>query len=122
MSLNNQVLLMILEYHLARASQGTHSVTPVLPEVLEQMLPPLDEYLLGDFQGSCDVRVIDRANTLHVAAWLHHMDLTTTYGKAITISLEVDHYDMGPLLNYFLAPDMTGLTFDDVAQKVLVKN
>ena len=44
MSLNNQVLLMIPEFHLARASQGTHSVAPVLPEALKLMLPPLDEY------------------------------------------------------------------------------
>ena len=30
-SLNNQVLLMIAEYHLTCASQGTHRVTPLLP-------------------------------------------------------------------------------------------
>ena len=30
--LNNQVLLMIAEYHLTSASQGTHSIQPVLPE------------------------------------------------------------------------------------------
>ena len=30
-SLNNQVLLMIAEYHLTSASQGTHNVTPILP-------------------------------------------------------------------------------------------
>ena len=52
LSINKQVLLMILEFHLARASQGTRSVTPVIPEVLESMLPPLDEYLSGEFQGS----------------------------------------------------------------------
>ena len=30
-SLNNQVLLMIAEYHLTCASQGTHRVTPLVP-------------------------------------------------------------------------------------------
>ena len=30
--LNNQVLLMIAKYHLMSASQGTHSIQPVLPE------------------------------------------------------------------------------------------
>ena len=30
-SLNNQVLLMIAEYNLTSASQGTHRVTPLLP-------------------------------------------------------------------------------------------
>ena len=120
--LNNQVLLMIVEYHLVKASQGTHSVTPVLPEVLESMLPPLDEYLPGEFQGSHDVRVADRANTLWVAMWLHCLDLTATYGKAVTTSLEVDRYNMRPLLGYFLARGMTGLTFKEVSQRVLFEN
>ena len=31
-SLNNQVLLMIAEYHLMSTSQGTHNITPLLPE------------------------------------------------------------------------------------------
>ena len=35
MSLNNQVLLMIVEYHLTCASQGTHRVTPILLEVAD---------------------------------------------------------------------------------------
>ena len=30
--LNNQVLIMIAEYHLTSASQGTHHILPVLPE------------------------------------------------------------------------------------------
>ena len=47
--LNNQVLLMIAEYHLTKGSLGSHSVTPVLPEVLKLMLPPLEEYLPGNF-------------------------------------------------------------------------
>ena len=68
------------------------------------------------------LRIVDQANTLCVAAWLNHLDLTATYGRAVTTSLEVDHYDMGPLLSYFLAPGMTGLTFDDVAQRVLLEN
>ena len=29
---------------------------------------------------------------------------------------------MGPLLGYFLAPDTTGLTFEDVARRVLLEN
>ena len=69
-----------------------------------------------------DVRVADWVNTLHVAVWLYCMDLAATYGPAVTSSLEADHYDMGPLLNYFLAPDTAGLTFDDVAQRVLLEN
>ena len=37
--LNNQVLLMIAEYHLTSASQGTHRVLPVLPEGPARLMP-----------------------------------------------------------------------------------
>ena len=58
--LNNQVLLMIAEYHLMSASQGTHSILPVLPEGAARLMPPVDEYLPGSFEGCRDVRVTDR--------------------------------------------------------------
>ena len=47
MGLNNQVLLMIAEYHLTSACQGTHSVTAVLPREAAQLLPPVP-HLQGD--------------------------------------------------------------------------
>ena len=77
--LNNQVLLMIAEYHLTSASQGSHHILPVLPEVAARLLPPLDDYLPGLFDGCRDVRVTDRAQILHVAVWLHGLDLRATY-------------------------------------------
>ena len=54
--------------------------------------------------------------------WLHRLDLTATYGRSVTTSLEVDHYDMGPLLGYFLALDTSGLTFKEVFQRLLQEN
>ena len=69
--LNNQVLLMIAEYHLTSASQGTHHVLPVLPEGAARLIPPLDEYFPGSFDGCRNVRVMDRAQVLRVAVWLH---------------------------------------------------
>ena len=61
--LNNQVLLMIAEYHLTSASQGTHSIQPVLLEGAARLMPPVDEYLPGSFEGCRDVRVTDRARS-----------------------------------------------------------
>ena len=49
-SLNNQVLLMIAEYRLTSASLGTHCITPVLPEGVAQLAPPVSEYLPGEFE------------------------------------------------------------------------
>ena len=96
--LNNQVLLMIAEYHLTSASQGTHHVVPVLPEGVAQLIPPLHDYLPGLFDGCRDIRVTDRAQILRVATWLHCLDLSATYGAEIAASPQVEDYDMGPLL------------------------
>ena len=81
--LNNQVLLMIAEYHLTSASQGTHHILSVLPEGATRLMPPPDEYLPGSFDGCRDVRVTDRAQILRVAVWLHRLDLHATYGTEI---------------------------------------
>ena len=99
--LNNQVLLMIAEYHLTSASQGTHHVLPVLPEGAARLMPPLDEYLPGSFDGCRDVRVTDRAQVLCVAIWLYHLDLCATYGVEITAHPGWRTTISGPYSNIF---------------------
>ena len=120
--LNNQVLLMIAEYHLTSASQGTHRILPVLPEGAARLMPPLDSYLPGSFDGCRDVRVTDRAQILHVAAWLHRLDLSATYGAEIAASPRVEDYDIGPLLEYFLMPKLSDITLKEVATRVAQEN
>ena len=120
--LNNQVLIMIAEYHLMSASQDSHRIPPVLPEGAARLMPPLDEYLPGSFNGCRDVRVTDRAQILRVAAWLHRLDLSTTYGAEIAASPRVQDYDIGPLLEYFLMPKLTDLTLEDVTLRVAQEN
>ena len=64
-SLSNQVLCMIAEYHLTGLIQGSSSISLVLPEMAEDLLPPTEDYLAGgEFQGMRDVRVMERAKTL----------------------------------------------------------
>ena len=120
--LNNQVLLMIAEYHLTRTSQGTHHVLPVLPEGATRLMPPLEDYLPGSFDGCCDVRVTDRAQILRVAIWLHRLDLCATYGVEIATSPRVEDYDIGPLLEYFLMPKLSDITLGEVASRVAQEN
>ena len=120
--LNNQVLLMIAEYHLTSASQGTHHVLPVLPEGAARLMPPLDDYLPGSFDGCRDVRVTDRAQVLRVAIWLHRLDLRATYGAEIAASPRVEDYDIGPLLEYFLMPKLSDITLEEVAARVAQEN
>ena len=120
--LNNQVLLMIAEYHLTSTSQGTHRILPVLPEGAARLMPPLDEYLPGSFDGCRDVRVTDRAQILCVATWLHRLDLSATYGTEIAASPRVEDYDIGPLLEYFLMPKLSNVTLQEVAARVAQDN
>ena len=120
--LNNQVLLMIAEYHLMSASQGTHSILPVLPEGAARLMPPVDEYLPGSFEGCRDIRVTDRAQILCIATWLHRLDLTAMYGAEIATSPQVEDYDFGPLLEYFLMPKLTTITLQEVAARVAQEN
>ena len=64
-SLGNQVLCMIAEYHLTSNAQGSSSLSLVLPEVARGLLPPVEDYIGGGtFQGTRDVRVVERAKTL----------------------------------------------------------
>ena len=121
-SLNNQVLLMIAEYHLTSASQGTHSIQPVLPEGAARLMPPVDEYLPGSFEGCRDVRVTDRAQILRIATWLHHLDLAATYSVETANSPQVEDYDFGPLLEYFLMPRLSTITPQEVAARVAQEN
>ena len=120
--LNNQVLIMIAKYHLMSASQGSHSIPPVLPEGAARLMPPLDEYIPGLFEGCRDIRVTGRAQILHVAAWLNRLDLSATYSVEIATSPRVQDYDIRPLLEYFLMPKLTDITLKEVALRVAQEN
>ena len=59
-------------------SQGPSYISPVLPEAAKNLLPSVEEYMAGgDFQGIWDLRVLEKAKTLWVAVWLHHLDMAT---------------------------------------------
>ena len=63
--LRNQVICMIAEYHLTSSARGLSSLSPVLLEVAKPLLPPIKSYVSGvAFEGTRDVRVVDRAKTL----------------------------------------------------------
>ena len=122
-SLNNMVLCMISEYHLMCLCQGPSYVSPVLPEAARDLLPPLEEYKTGgDFQGTRDARVLERVKTLRVAVWLHLLDMATTGDKETSYSLDTSEHDKGPLLEFFLAPQASSLTFEEVVHWILGEN
>ena len=51
----SQVLCMIAEYHLACATRGSMTMSPILPEAVEQYLPPLVDYTRPGSTGITDV-------------------------------------------------------------------
>ena len=122
-SLGNQVLCMIAEYHLTSSAQGLSSLSPVLPEVARDLLPPIEDYIVGGaFQGMRDVRVVDRAKTLQIATWLHCLDMLAVGDGIASQTLEVKQHGRGPLLDLLLAPMMSSLTFAEVVECVLNEN
>ena len=68
----SQVLCMISEYHLACATRGSATMSPILPEAVESYLPRLEKYAHPSGTGLTDVRVLDhKSHSLHIAVWLH---------------------------------------------------
>ena len=87
------------------------------------MLPPVEDYVVGGtFQGMRDVRVADRAKTLQIATWLHHLDMSAEGDGMASQTLEVKRHGRGPLVDLLLAPMMSSLTFAEVVECVLNKN
>ena len=55
----SQVLCMIAEYHLACATRGSMTMSPILQEAVEHYLPLLEDYAWPGSTGITDVRVCD---------------------------------------------------------------
>ena len=120
--LGNQVSCMIAEYHLTVSARQS-SLHPIIPEEAAPLLPPLKNYVPGvAFEGTWDVRVMDHAMALRVAVWLHRLDMAMG-GKALASeSLEASGHYLGPLLESFLTPRTSNLTYEEVVDRVLTEN
>ena len=118
-----QVLCMIAEYHLACASMGSMTTSPILPEAVEQYLPPLVDYARPGGTGLTDVRVRDhKSRSLHIGVWLHRVDMSLHWEREALESLVQSRHIRGPLLSYLLAPGTSNLCFEEVATPVLQEN
>ena len=76
----------------------------------------------GEYQESRDVRVMGRAKTLRITAWLHRLDMATDGDETASLSLEATRHGMGPLLEMLLAQRTSSLTLAEVVQCVLAEN
>ena len=122
-SLNNMVLCMISEYHLTCLSQDPSYISPVLLEAAKKLLPPLEEYRAGgNFQGTQDARVLERAKTLWVAVWLHRLDMAAAGDRTASYSLDATRHGRGPLPEFLFTLWASNLTFEEVVHRVLAEN
>ena len=122
MSLGNQVACMIAEYHLMVSTQQS-GLCPIVPHEVVPLLPSLKDYVPGvSFEGSRNVRVMDHAVALRVAIWLHQLDMAME-GKSLAFgTLEATQHHLGPLLESFLVPRTSGLTYQEVVDWVFTEN
>ena len=121
--LGNQVACMIAEYHLTSSARDLSSLSPILPAEAAALLPPIKNYVPGiAFEGYRDVRVMDRARTLWVAVWLHRLDMAVTGDGMASETLQASQHRQGPLLESFLTPSMSNLSFQEVVDCILQEN
>ena len=113
---------MIAEYHLTASAQQS-SLRPIIPHEAAPLLPPLKSYVPGvSFEGTWDVRVMDHAVALRVAIWLHRLDMAVGGKVQASESLEASRHHLGPLLESFLTPRTSSLTYQEVVDCVLMEN
>ena len=121
--LRNQVICMIAEYHLTGSARRLSSLSLVLPEVASTLLLPIKDYVPSvAFEGTRDVRVLDHARALRVAVWLHRLDMSVRGDGMASETLEALRHRQGPLLDLFLTPMMSNLTFKEVVNHILYEN
>ena len=121
--LGNQVSCMIAEYHLMSSARVSTTFSPVLPEAAKLLLPAIKMYVSNvSFEGTQDVRVLDRAKTLRVAVWLHHLDMAVGGDQLASETLDASRHCLGCLLESFLIPTTHDLMFREVVTRCLYEN
>ena len=74
------------------------------------------------FEGTWDVRVLDRAKALRVAVWLHRLDMAGRGDQSASETLDTSQHCLGRLLESFLFPTTHDLTFREVVGHCLYEN
>ena len=121
-SLGNQVSYMIAEYHLTVSARQS-SLCLIIPEEAAPLLPLLKNYVPGvEFEGTQDVRVVDHAMALRVAVWLHRLDMAVGGEALASESLEASRHHLDPLLESFLTPRTSNLTYEEDVDHLLRGN
>ena len=113
---SNVLCLVIAEFHLTCGCTATGMCSPVLPQIVEAELPLLDAYLHKHKVGTQDVHIPSEAAVKCLGVWLHRIDMTVSkqLGKAKADSIYNKDHKLGDLLDFFLMPDNSGVSLDDI--------
>ena len=114
---------MISEYHTACVINGSSTTSSIPSQEIEEKLPPLVNYTHPAGTGITDVRVWDnKAKSLRVAVWLHWLDMSLSQEGDASMSLVPSRHTPGCLLDYFLAPGTSNLSYGEVLTQVIEEN
>ena len=114
---------MIADYHLTSSARVWTTLSLVLPEAAKLLLPAIKTYVSNiSFEGTQDVRVLDRARTLRVAVWLHCLDMAVGGDQSASETLDASQHCLGCLLESLLIPTTHDLTFREVVARCLYEN
>ena len=69
-----------------------------------------------------DVCILSEAAIKRLGAWLHWVDMTMRYNEARANSPCDDDHKLGALLHYFLMPENTGVSLEDIIGGVVAEN
>ena len=119
---SNILCLAIAEFHLTSGCTTSGICSPVLPQIVEAELPPLDAYLHEHEVGTQDMCILSEAAIKHLRVWLHRVNMTVRYDEARADSPHDEDHKLGALLDYFLMPNNTGVTLEDILCRVVVEN
>ena len=121
--LGNQVVCMIAEYHLTSSARVSSTLSLVLLEAAKPLLPALKMYVPNiSFEGTRDMRVLDRAKALRVAVWLHQLDMAMRGDEMASEMLDALQHCLGHLLESLLVPATHDLSFREVVAHCLYEN
>ena len=119
---SNVLCLSIAEFHLTSGCTPTGMCSLVLPPVMEAELPPLETYLHNRELGMQDVCILSEAAIKRLGVWLHRVDMTIRYNEARANSPCDSDHKLCALLDYFLMPENTGVSLENIISWVVAEN
>ena len=118
--------LAISEFQLTCGCTATGMCSPVLPQIVEAELPPLEAYLYEHEVGTQDVRILSEAAVKRLGVWLHRIDMTMSKwlgkAKAKADSIFSKDHKLGDLLDFFLMPKNTNVSLDNIFWWAVAEN